>query len=120
MRVLVCGGRDYADFRTLFKVLDDIHRETPITSVIEGAARGADYYAGQWAKSRGIELQEFPADWDRHHKAAGSIRNKQMLDEGKPDRVIAFPGGKGTFDMINRAHGRGFKVTLVSGSEPAA
>jgi len=45
----------------------------------------------------------FPADWGKYSKSAGYIRNKQMLAEGKPDLVVAFPGGKGTANMVKLA-----------------
>jgi len=55
----------------------------------------------------------FPADWSRHGKSAGPIRNRQMLIEGRPDIVVAFPGGKGTANMIKQAVEAGVKVELV-------
>jgi predicted Rossmann-fold nucleotide-binding protein len=55
----------------------------------------------------------FPANWPKHGKGAGFIRNQQMLNEGKPDLMIAFPGGKGTADMIEKAIKAGIKVIEV-------
>ena len=67
----------------------------------------------QWAKEIDIPCWGFPADWNSYGKAAGPIRNKQMLDEGKPDVVIAFPGGTGTANMIMQATKAGVKVVKV-------
>ena len=103
MRILVCGGRDFADIKMLDRVLGEIHSETPITALIHGQARGADNMAAYWAAQLGIPREAFPADWKAHGKAAGPIRNKQMLHEGKPDLVVAFPGGRGTANMIKQA-----------------
>lgn len=114
MRVIVCGGRDYADAATLVRVLDDLARAHSVEAVIEGNARGADQMAGFWARKRRIPNLKFNADWQRHGKAAGAIRNQEMLDKGKPDLVIAFPGGKGTADMVNRARVAGIGVIEVS------
>lgn len=108
--VLVCGGRDYADCEHLFGVLDLIHRKRPIDVIIHGNARGADSLAGAWAGSRGVGCMVFPADWQTHGKAAGAIRNQEMLDRGEPDSVIAFPGGRGTADMVRRARKAGIPV----------
>jgi hypothetical protein len=36
-----------------------------------------------------------------------------MLDEGKPDLVVAFPGGTGTADMVKRAELAGVKVVKL-------
>lgn len=90
MRVLVCGSRTYRDQVYLFGVLDNLHANEHITTVIQGEALGADNYAKHWAIENGIEVLSFPADWERHGKAAGPIRNHQMLVEGKPDLVICF------------------------------
>lgn len=111
MRVLVCGGRDYADKLELWRALDAW--DPAITEVISGMARGADAFAAEWAEEHEIPLHRFPADWDTHGKAAGPIRNQRMLDEGKPDVVVAFPGGRGTADMVRRAEAAGVKVVRV-------
>jgi hypothetical protein len=57
----------------------------------------------------------FYADWDKHGRAAGPIRNQQMLDEGKPDLVVAFllPQGSGTLDMIRRTEKAGIEVRVI-------
>jgi len=104
VRVLVCGGRDYSDIERVYAVLDGIHYKTPIKCIIEGGAKGADYLACRWSAARGLdEHARFNADWTVHGKAAGPIRNQKMVDEGKPDLVVAFPGGSGTADMVRRA-----------------
>jgi hypothetical protein len=110
MRVLVCGGRDFDDQTLLYETLDALDRIYCFTLVINGAARGADSLAHRWAQDRYIEARSFPADWEKHGKAAGPIRNQKMLDEGKPSLVVAFPGGRGTADMIARARQAGIAV----------
>lgn len=108
MRVLVCGGRDFNDAQRVFAVLDHYHAQRPFSVVIHGAARGADTLAADWGRQRGIMTLAFPvpaADWEKYGKAAGSIRNAQMLREGEPDLVIAFPGDRGTADMCKQAGG---------------
>lgn len=110
MKLLVCGGRDYTDRAALYKALDHLHARRTIELVIHGAARGADSLAAEWAGARGIQSKAFPALWHAYGKAAGWIRNQHMLDAGQPDGVVAFPGGRGTADMINRAHTAGVPV----------
>ena len=110
MRVLVCGGRDFNDPLTLGSWLGGIHRNHTIDLLIEGGARGADFMARKFAEWRGIPVRTFPADWDAHGKAAGHIRNKKMLDEGRPDLVVAFPGGRGTANMVAQARAAGVRV----------
>lgn len=101
--VLVCGGRHYEDFEQVCAILDGIHAETPIGCIIEGGAYGADRLAARWACLRRIPNKRFSADWAKYGRAAGPRRNQQMIDEGKPDLVVAFPGGTGTADMMARA-----------------
>lgn len=117
-RVLVCGGRDFKDWQLLYSVLDAL-RPKPIR-IIHGCARGADSLAGAWARVRGVSVHEFPAQWKERGPVAGPMRNQEMLERGEPDLVIAFPGGRGTADMVRRAEGAGVPVTLVppSSTEP--
>ncbi len=114
MRALVCGGRDFNDTGAVFAALDAIHAETPISLIIQGGARGADHAADLWAYDRGAARLEFRADWVAHGKGAGPRRNQTMLEAGKPDIVVAFPGGKGTADMVRRAKLAGVAVREVS------
>lgn len=81
--------------------------------VISGGATGADSAAIDWAVVNWCTFDEYKADWDRYGKRAGFIRNQQMLDEGKPDIVMAFPGGNGTNDMVSKARMAGVKVINV-------
>lgn len=108
--MLVCGGRDYVDGAAVFRALDRAHAKRPITLLIHGAARGADTLAEKWARDRQIPYVGVPAEWTRLRKAAGPIRNQRMLDEWKPEGVIAFPGNDGTSDMKERADKAGIKI----------
>jgi hypothetical protein len=113
-RVLVCGGRRYDDAARVNEVLDHLAASQPVDVLIHGAARGADLLAVDWAIRHQIPLLEFGADWAAHGKAAGPIRNRRMLLEGKPDLVIAFPGGKGTENMVNQARKAGVQVEEIA------
>lgn len=116
MRVLVCGGRDFSDHALVYSTLDGLEdaRGVRITHIIEGGARGADKLAAAWAKIHPtVTLLTFKADWDAHGRFAGPKRNQRMLDEGKPDLIVAFPGGRGTADMIKRAKAAGVEVVEV-------
>lgn len=114
MRVLVCGGRDFADVHLFKAAMDALHARTPITLIIQGGAQGADKMGGYWATKNAVPCRVFEADWDKHGKGAGHIRNQQMLDEGHPDLVVAFPGGRGTANMIERARKAGVAVNEIN------
>lgn len=94
MRVLICGGRDYRDARRVRLTLDEAHLKHRFSLVIQGGARGADLLAEAWATARGVSCDTYHADW-REGKAAGPIRNQRMIDQGRPELVIALPGGPG-------------------------
>lgn len=120
MRVIVCGGRDYPDDVRVRAVLDAGVDGQPITEIAEGGADGADMHAQEWAFIRGIPCQTYEADWRLYGKSAGPIRNAQMLREFAPDAVIAFPGGRGTADMIRQARAAGVRVIEIPHSADAA
>lgn len=113
MKILVCGDRHW-------KRMDIIERELkkfpPGTIVIHGAAKGADTLGGFVADKLGFKVIPFDAKWKIYGRAAGPIRNQQMIDEGKPELVLAFheniSESLGTKDMVNRARGVGIKVEV--------
>lgn len=113
MILLACGGRDYNDRAAGWPVLDAVHAKRPIQLLIHGAAPGADHLAAAWAIERGIPALAVPARWHDLGNRAGPDRNRRML-EGilamKPDGVIAFPGGRGTTDMVRQANAAGVTV----------
>ena len=129
MRWLVCSGRDFGNdgpngpqFSFIITKLEELaskycpnypSEEVQLpegVEIIAGKARGVDTVAVDWAVVNWLPFKEFPAQWDKYGKSAGFIRNKQMLDEGKPDLVIAFPGGIGTKMMVNLSKKAGVEV----------
>lgn len=114
MILLVTGGRSFDDRDALWRRLDAIHAETPIKILIQGGQRewtecfgrnghyrGADWHAEEWAKSREVPCLRVPAEWKKHGKGAGPIRNSCQLEIiGRPDAVLFAPGGRGTADML--------------------
>lgn len=120
MRVLVCGGRDYKDRVLMDQTLDPYRNRTGLWSakhtIIHGGAKGADALAAEWADLFDVQSECFAADWSAHGRAAGPIRNAQMIAEGKPDLVVAFAGGDGTEDMIRKAEAAGIPVRRVAPS----
>jgi len=82
-------------------------------TIISGGAPGADTTAENWAVNNHCDIERFPADWERYGKRAGFIRNQEMLDKGKPDLVVAFPGGVGTKMMVRIATEAGVPVIKI-------
>lgn len=134
MKVIVCGGRNYGrlqkvvtheDFdpaiealkekRFLSEKLAGLYVQYGFTHVIHGDANGADTLAGEWAESMGLPVVKVPAAWDFYGNSAGIRRNIWMLALlGKDDMVIAFPGGRGTQDMVARAKSAKIRVIEVN------
>ena len=119
MLVLVCGDRNWTDRAAIVREVQKVaaqHVDSVIT-IMHGAARGADTIAGQVAKSLGLPVLVFSANWDLYGRAAGPIRNQQMLDQN-PDLVLAFHPdivkSKGTGDMVRRARKKGTPVEVFS------
>lgn len=122
-RVVVTGGRTFSNTPFVFDTLDDFHATHRISALIEGEADGLDRRAAAWALRRGVALEMFPAHWDdlsqpnarimtrvngtQYDANKGGRRNQRMIDEGRPDAAIAFPGGKGTDDMKSRLEAAG-------------
>lgn len=112
-RVLVTGGRDYADAEQVALVLGTL-LPFGIEVVIHGACSGADTLAGLWAESHEVPVIAVPADWTRFGHAAGPIRNRHMLREHKPTLCVAFGGGRGTHDMVTRCREAGLRIIDTS------
>ena len=110
MRVLVCGSRDWDCPTEIGRRLAALPRGSEI---IHGAARGADTFAQMYAHALGIPYTAYPADWNGKGRAAGILRNLEMLDQ-KPDLVIAFQkeGSRGTQHTIDEARKRGIPVEV--------
>ena len=111
MRLLICGSRDWTDEKFIYDQLKKFKNKIDI--VIEGEARGADKLAAAAARKLGIPVLPFPADWYKYGKAAGFIRNRQMLKEGNPD------GGWAFSDDIEHSIGtKGMVKILCSAGKP--
>lgn len=119
MRVLVCGGRGYSNHARVTQVLNWLRADHTISEVIAGGANGADALACEWARRASISVRTFPANWSALGPAAGPIRNGKMLTDAKPDLVLAFPGGRGTADMVRQARRAGVSVIEVPDAPPA-
>lgn len=114
MRIIICGGRDFTNGAFVWSRLDRLHESRPITALMQGGARGVDALAGEWAKSKAsVQRYVCRADWEVHGNAAGPKRNSRML-EWKPDLVVAFPGGRGTANMVKQAKSAGIEVMEIS------
>ena len=107
--IIVTGGRDFLDYETVKKTLSLFD----IGLLIQGGATGADALAKRYAIEFNIPFEEVPAQWMKHGRAAGPIRNREMLEKYPNAVVIAFPGGDGTGDCKRQALHRHMLVLEV-------
>ena len=111
---IICGGRDFADNEVFNSAMGDLIRLKGVPGdVVQGGASGADDMAKAWADRHAIGSWTVPADWQKHGRAAGPIRNQAMLDKYAVALVVAFPGGRGTADMVRRSRDAGVDVAEI-------
>jgi hypothetical protein len=113
--VLCCGDRNWTNWALIWETLRGLG---PNTIIVEGEARGADKMCRYVAEQLGYPVRKYPADWEKHGKAAGPIRNRLQFDTEQPDLVIAFHNNlaqsRGTKDMVMYAQSKGTPVNVVS------
>jgi len=117
-RILVCGDREWRNWAPMMR---ELLKFDPQSVIIEGEARGADWLSRHLGEYLGFNIEPYPANWDQFGgpgqppvRAAGPIRNTQMLREGKPSWVLAFHEdinkSKGTADMLKQANQRKWNI----------
>ena len=120
VKVLITGGREFSDKEFLYQCLSEFHEEHSISLLIHGCAKGADTLANEWSEENSINIAKYPvtrADWGKYGKAAGVFRNQDMLNDSKPDFVLAFDGANGTKHMKKYAQKNGYAVITFSKEE---
>lgn len=113
MRIIIAGSRGITEYAMVDRAVRE--SEFPITEVISGGARGADRLGEEWARRNEIPIRRFMADWERHGKRAGLVRNEEMADHA--EGLIAVWDGQspGTKHMIETAEKKGLKVFILPG-----
>lgn len=103
MKVIIAGPRDLTRVGVVAAAILSLPPDWKITEVVSGGAPGVDTMGEEWATANGIPFKRFSADWDKHGKAAGPIRNAEMADYA--DALLAVRAGDspGTRDMIAQA-----------------
>lgn len=115
MKLAIVGSRYLTDYEFFSTKVDEYigNEKTPVVDcIISGGARGADTMAARYAHEHNINFLCFTADWTRYGKAAGHIRNSQMIDVA--DAVLAFPleDSRGTYDTVRKAKEKGIQVVI--------
>ena len=128
-RIIVCGGRHFKDYDRLKDEIDNIStrvrkRYVKSIEIVSGHCAGADQLGERYAEERGYPCKVFPAYWKKYGRAAGPIRNSEMIkyaSEVEVPVVVAFrsPRTMGTNDTVKKAQHKGFKVVVVDYDQTA-
>ena len=110
MYLAITGGRAYAYPEIVWATLDE-YDKTNLFLVL-GDANGVDTQAKSWAERYKVPHKVHRADWETFGKAAGPLRNGEMIKEA--DALLAFPGGRGTENCTNQAIQKGIPVRRVT------
>lgn len=111
INIAVTGGRFYSDINHVYRELDAARIRYGDFVLLVGDAIGVDRFAKDWAEDRNVLFREFEAKWKKYGKSAGPIRNREMV--ASADKLLAFPGGKGTRDCVTAAKHLGIEVEYV-------
>jgi len=103
MRLIIAGGRHLDDVALIRRALARAHEIRPITVLIHGGTGALGITAEDWARDMRLHVVRYPANWREFGKRAEAIRNAFMLQDSRPDILLALPGGTDTADLVMRA-----------------
>lgn len=111
-KVIIAGGRNFSNEILLAESCDRLLKDLEV-EIVSGGAKGADRLGEFYAIDRDFSISRFPADWEKHGKRAGYLRNQEMAEYA--DILIAFWDGqsRGTKHMIDIATERGLIVHVI-------
>lgn len=117
MKVIIAGGRRFRDLRLLSQTMKRLDLDPSL--IISGGAKGADSLGEQWAATNGVAVRRFKAEWNKHGRAAGPVRNSLMAKLA--DVAVVFWDGesRGSADMIEQMRKLGKRVEVVRFNEEA-
>lgn len=117
-RVIVCGGRNFGDKNLCFEMLNLYLGKYKNPEIVSGNTKGADSFGEEYAKEHGLKVTVFKPNWKQYGRAAGPIRNREMLLYALEESavIIAFWDGqsKGTMNMIDQARKAGAIIHVVN------
>lgn len=111
MKLIIAGTRTFKDYDYFKSVVMKNLTEMP-TEIISGGAKGTDTLAQEYADEYEIPFTEFPANWEKHGKSAGPIRNREMASHGTHCLVFWDGKSRGTTNMIDIAIGKNLPLVV--------
>jgi hypothetical protein len=113
VRIIVTGSRSHCDVQLVERELDKLHRRASINVIIHGCCGAQAGAIEHWARLNGLSVVRYSPNWERFGHRGESLRNSFMLEDSRPDLVVAFPGGHGTADLVLRARTVGIAVIEI-------
>lgn len=119
MKLVVSGSRHINDYNLFYQALGEsgfLSTKRGVECIIQGGAHGVDGLAKRWADENEVPVVTIEADWNEHGKAAGPIRNSEMvqyaIENGEPAGLLAIWDGysRGTWDCIKKAQAKGLII----------
>lgn len=102
--IVICGSREFNDYQQFEQVLNGLLCGVNIARIITGGATGPDSMAVTYARKKGIKYDIMRADWSKHGRSAGPIRNTNMAKAAQATIAFWDEKSKGTKDMIIKAY----------------
>lgn len=114
MRLIIFGSRQFTNYALLRDWADRLTLRAWDVTVLSGHAAGADLLGERYARERWLTVEVYHADWNKHGKAAGPLRNEEMC-QASPTHALGFWVGRsrGTADMIERCQRHGIKLKII-------
>ena len=113
MRVLICGGRHFDDDGLIKSELSKLHETIPIDVLIHGGLPTIGTSAENWARRNGVHLVRYPANFSLG-KQGDVLRDRFMLEDGRADMLLVFPGGRRTAELRNHARRTDLQIFEVA------
>jgi len=117
MRLLISGGRHFDDAVAVLSELGRIHAEYPVTVLIHGGLPAIGATAEDWARQNDVHIVRYPANWSLLGKQADTKRNRFMLEDSRPDALLAFPGGRHVQELVQQARAKNIPVAMTGVTE---
>lgn len=111
--VAIAGTRSIKNLQLIIDKLDELRIAGNNNTIITGCANGADNAARNYAFVKNVKIQIHEADWEKYGRAAGPMRNKQMIKNASI--LICFWNliSPGTRNMITQATKKGIPILVV-------
>jgi YspA, cpYpsA-related SLOG family len=112
MRLIICGGRHFRDMALVERELTRINAARPIDVLVHGGSAGIGMPVEAWGQEHDVHIVRYPP-CRTPGRNSDARRDMFMLSDGRPDAMLAFPGGRRTKALVQMAEAQGIPVISV-------